>query len=185
MLDAEIRTAVEARLRSLHGPEPQTRYRHELGLCSGETRVDVAAINGQITGCEIKSARDKLTRLPRQVELYGKVLDVAVLVVEGKHRQPAADLVPDWWGVWYAEEVDGLATLREVRVAGVNLDVEPFAVAQMLWRDEALAELKERGLARGLSSKARWYVWDRLAQEVPLPQLKAVVRRRLKARREW
>ena len=49
----------------------------------GSSRIDVAAINGHITGCEIKSARDDFARLTRQVEIYSAVLDVAILVVEG------------------------------------------------------------------------------------------------------
>jgi hypothetical protein len=60
-----------------------------------------------------------------------------------------------------------------------------MSLAQLLWRDEALDELRQRGQARGLSAKARHYVWERLADVVPLEELRAVVRLRLKARSEW
>ena len=186
MLDRDIRLSVERELRRIHGEEPGTLYRHELGLCMGGTRVDVAAINGQITGCEIKSARDKLDRLSRQVELYDRVLDCAVLVVEGKHTEKASGLLPEHWGVWLATATaDGTARLEVIRESSINSHVEPLAVAQLLWRAEAMDELRVRGKARGLSNKSRWYVWDRLVDELPLAELQLVTRERLKARREW
>ncbi|WP_198541163.1 hypothetical protein [Parafrankia soli] len=56
---------------------------------------------------------------------------------------------------------------------------------QLLWRDEALAELAERGLARGFRSKPRLVLWERLAAEVPLDELKAAVCAQLKGRTDW
>jgi hypothetical protein len=183
---AQIRDAVEQRLRSIHGDEPATRYRHELGLCMGETRVDVAAINGRLTGCEIKGSSDRLTRLPRQVALYGSVLDAAILVVEGRHARDAAAMVPSFWGVWHAaESATGDCLLEEVAAPRQNPDVQALPVAQLLWRDEALDELRRRGLARGLASGSRWHAWDRLVETLPLEELKHVVRERLKARPDW
>ncbi len=58
-------------------------YCREWSVGVGSSRIDVAAINGRITGCEIKSTRDDFARLARQVEIYSAVLDVAILVVEG------------------------------------------------------------------------------------------------------
>lgn len=185
MLDIEIREAVELRLRALHGAEPETRYRHELGLCMGETRVDIAAINGRITGCEIKGSRDKLVRLPRQVELYGKVLDSAVLVVEGKHTERATAMVPSWWGIWHVSEVDGELRLHEVQPAGCNPNIDPISVAQLLWRDEVIAVLKRHGQAAGLARRSRWFAWDRLVEVLPLQHLQAEVREQLKVRPRW
>jgi hypothetical protein len=46
----------------------------EFGLEHGEVRVDVAVINGELHGYEIKSERDTLERLPRQVKAYSAVL---------------------------------------------------------------------------------------------------------------
>ena len=56
----------------------RTVYRREWSIGVGATRVDVAAINGRIIGCEVKSARDNLDRLPSQARLYSAVLDIAV-----------------------------------------------------------------------------------------------------------
>lgn len=77
-------------LRLEHGAQAGTLYRDELGICLGETRMDLAAINGQISGYEIKSDRDRIDRLARQMELYGRVVDTAVLVTEERFASRGA-----------------------------------------------------------------------------------------------
>lgn len=185
MLHAQIRSAVRERLTHLHGPAPATLLRDEMGLCLGATRVDVAAINGHLTGCEIKGSQDRLTRLPHQVDLYGQVLDYAVLVAEPKFAVTAADHVPDWWGIWQAEDVDGTARLHVLRRGRRNRHTQPLSVAQLLWRDEVYDELAARDAARGLAKATRWRLWEALVEVLPSGELGRVVRERLKARREW
>jgi hypothetical protein len=185
MLHAQIRTAVRDRLTELHAGEPATVLRDELGLCLGATRVDVAAINGSLTGCEIKGGRDRLTRLPHQVDLYGQVLDYAVLVVEPKLAPKAPDLVPDWWGLWQVQDVDGAVDLRELRQPQKNPGTVPLSVAQLLWRDEVHDELALRDAARGLAKATRWRLWAALVELLEPDELATVVRERLKARQEW
>ncbi len=46
----QIREAVCGRLTATHGGPPDILVRHELGLCLGATRVDIAAINGMQRG---------------------------------------------------------------------------------------------------------------------------------------
>lgn len=185
MLHGQIRDAVRGRLVEMHGLPPTTLLRDELGLCLGATRVDVAAINGQLTGCEIKGSRDRLSRLPHQVGLYGQVLDVAVLVAEPRYAATADSHVPGWWGIWQAEEDGGRAVLTELRASGQNPSPDPLAVAQLLWRDEAYAELLTRDAAAGLARATRWRLWEALASLLPVADLGHVVRERLKVRREW
>jgi len=48
----EILFAVEARLRREHRRR-RTVYRREWSICVGATRIDIAAINGRITGYEL------------------------------------------------------------------------------------------------------------------------------------
>ncbi len=185
VLHAQIREAVRDHLTDLHGSVPHTRLKNEMALCLGATRVDVAAVNGQLTGCEIKGARDSLARLPHQVGLYGEVLDVAVFVAEPRFAAKASDHVPDWWGVWEVNEQNERAVVTELRPAGENPSVNPLAVAQLLWRDEALEELVARGAARGLARATRWRLWEALVELLPLDELAEVVRAKLKARPEW
>jgi hypothetical protein len=114
------------------------------------------------------------------------VVDTAILVVERAHPLRAAMHVPEWWGVWRAAErgADSVE-LHVVRDPEPNPNVQPFAVAQLLWRNEAFDVLRQRGLQRGLSAATRWRLWEALAAEVPLAVLRQEVRERLKARRDW
>ena len=185
MLAGRINDAVEGRLRQQHQGLP-TLYRRELGICVGAARIDVAAVNGAITGCEVKSGSDGLGRLDRQVAHYGQVVDLAVLVVERAHPDRVAEMVPSWWGVWHAAEDGPQAVhLEVIRHPTTNGHVEPFAVAQLLWRDEALDVLRARQLHRGRSSLTRWQLWRCLADEMPLDELQLEVRSRLRARQDW
>jgi hypothetical protein len=117
---------------------------------------------------------------------YSTVLDIAVLVVESRSAQRAVGYVPSWWGVWRAAcTANGNAELEVVQPAGVNPAPSPIAVAQLLWREEALAVLLRRADARGLRSANRWRLWEALADQLPLEMLQREVRATIKARPEW
>jgi hypothetical protein len=186
MHDGDIRAALRSRLASDHSAEPDTRYLDELGLC-GTVRVDVAVINGTFSGYELKSDRDTLRRLPGQVNMYSRVLDCATLVVGERHYadRGALDLLPEWWGVIVAAPGHEGVSLQETRPAAWNANVDPAALSQLLWREEALQELAVRGLDTGLRSKPRRAIADKLATEVPIDELRALGRRRLKTREGW
>lgn len=185
MRAGEIVDTVEQRLRCEHRRR-LTVYRREWSIGVGSSRIDVAAINGRITGCEIKSARDDFARLARQVEIYSAVLDVAILVVEGDRAVGRATAVlPDWWGIWQTTSRAPMPAVTVVRSASDNPDVQPLAVAQLLWRDEARTVLTRRGSARGLRSSTRWRLWEALAEQLPLDVLRREVRAAIRARPGW
>jgi hypothetical protein len=185
MREAQIRAQLVSRLHQRHGADPTTVIRQELGLCAGSRRVDLAVINGELSGFEIKSDQDTLARLSGQAEVYGRVLDRVSIVTTDKYLHRAVQLLPRWWGVLRAAETGSAVELVEVRAPVRNNDQEPFALAQLLWRDEALAELRARGLHHGLANKRRWIVWQRMAETLPLPDLHQIVRDRLRARQAW
>lgn len=161
-----------------------TTFVDELGLC-GEVRVDVAVVNGALSGYELKSARDTLRRLPTQVRIYSQVLDYASLVVADNHLDHARQLIPEWWGCIVAAW-DGSGTkLTVVTQPQPNCGVDALSLAQLLWRDEALAELRRRGIDSGVRTKPRRAIWERLAAELELDDLRQAVRERLKARQGW
>lgn len=185
MRAGEIVVAVEALLREQHRG-CRTVYRREWSIGVGATRVDVAAINGRIIGCEVKSARDNFGRLPSQVELYSAILDTAVLAVEGPSAvERAGHLLPNWWGIWLAQPTLRGAVLDVVREPGSNPSPDPLSIAQLLWRDEAYAVLDRRGLSGGLRKATRWRLWEALAGQLPLHELQYEVRNAIKARPEW
>ena len=152
----------------------------ELGLCQGDVRVDVAAVNGELTGFEIKSPADTLARWPKQRRIYSKVVDRAWLVATEKTLEAAC--APGWWGLMRIVETHDHVGLRVVRDAVLNPSPDPYAIACLLWRDEAIAALAEFGLDRGVRTKQRRLIWERLADQLPLDDLRRAVRAALKVR---
>ncbi|MFC3704492.1 NERD domain-containing protein [Devosia honganensis] len=65
--EGEVREAVVARIRERR---PEARIIHEINVSSyGPNRIDVLAVSpAEIIAVEIKSAKDKLDRLPKQIE---------------------------------------------------------------------------------------------------------------------
>ena len=185
MRDLDIRRALYAEMQRCHGSDPETRVVDELGLCQGTARIDVAVVNGSVHGYEIKSEHDTLARLPSQTDVYNRALDFVTIVTARSHAKKAKAFIPKWWGVLYATEANGLVELKHVRRARRNPEVDPLAVAQLLWREEALDALQQHGLSAGMLSKPRLALWKRLATELSLDELRAVVRRCLKQRRDW
>lgn len=186
MNDAQLRAAVRDRLIRRYGGRPDTLLVEELGLRHGTSRVDLALVNGRLEGFELKSDRDRLTRLAWQADVYGGVLDRVTLIAGQRHLAHALDLVPAWWGVVSASRSAGDALrLVLVRPPQDNPGVDPLALAKLLWREEALQALHRRGAADGVRSARRSTLYERLATLLTLVELKELVRSTLRSRTAW
>jgi len=186
MRDIDVRRAIRANLEQLHGSDSQTRIVEEMGVWANTVRIDVAVINGELTGYELKSARDTLARLPFQAEIYGKVFDRLTLVAAAKHIDAATKVVPGWWGLVEASiPLDGQVELRLVRPSEPNPAPDLQITAELLWKAEAYDILEMHGLARGYRSKPLAKLHQRLAQELRPALLREEVRLALKRRENW
>ena len=184
--DRDVRAVLLAELSQRYADDGSLII-EELGLRQGETRVDVAVVNGEISGYEIKSAADTLARFPHQQALYSEVLDRAWLVTTSERIEQLKSTLPEWWGLIATSErenVDGVQ-LDTVREATRNTDQNPLAIVQLLWRDEALGLLAAIGAEKGIMSKPRAVLWNRLTEMYALDELCAEVRTTLKARVNW
>lgn len=188
MRDADVRAAVRRKLHCKHGADSNTRIVEEMGIWSGSVRIDLAVINGELHGYELKSDRDTLERLPFQADLYSRVFDRVELVVGARHSDKAAKLVPKWWAISVATMNNGSVHLRPMigYPGGKNPNPEPYLVAQLLWKEEAVAILDAHGLATGFRSKRIRVLHERLAASLTLAELSKEVREALKRRpSEW
>jgi hypothetical protein len=185
MRDFEIRLRLRDVLRAKHQSEPDTLIVEELGLREGSSRVDLAVINGSMHGFEIKSDRDKLSRLPSQSYSYGMCFDAMTIVVGERHLGAALEALPEWWGVIRASDGPDGVVLDVVRDAAPNPDVRPEVVVQLLWRDEALAILREHDLAKRFGGRPRREMWAALVDALSPEQVGEVVRTAIKARGDW
>ena len=184
MRDLDVRRVLHKSLRTAH-EEPDTLVLDEFGLCQGAARIDVAVVNGELQGYEIKSAKDTLQRLPVQAQCYSQVLDRVTLVVADNHLE-ALEIIPEWWGVKVASQGKrGAVHFKSLRRALKNPSIDSYALSQLLWKDECLAILDGIGKARGLKSKPRKIIWQALSESLPLNELRDTVRQTLKNRTEW
>lgn len=158
-----------------------TRVIHELDLCQAEARIDVAAVNGHLTGWEIKTDRDTLVRLPRQQEVYSRIFDRVWLVAAKKHLEPAQEIIPGWWGLASVLDDHDGCSIRVARNARRNPAVDLHSLVRLLWRAEALHELEQLGLSAGYERAPRKVLWERLANAAP----RSVSRTALKERVRW
>jgi hypothetical protein len=180
-VDPDVRAVLREYLEDLHlGTD--TRVLEELGLCQGDVRVDVAAVNGELSGYEIKSPSDTLARFPNQCRVYSKVVDRAWLVAPEKTLAKAA--APEWWGLIAVFDAGDRLGLRVVRQSQFNPKQDPLSIAKLLWRDEALEVLRGAGCARGVMTKSRQVIWKRLIESVAVDDLRIAVRAALKRRPE-
>ena len=182
--DAEVRPALRTYLEQQELACPDTLLIEELGLCQGQARIDLATVSGVLHGYEIKSPRDRLTRLASQAATYGRVLDRVTLVVGPQHIEAALQLIPGWWGMLLVRGSVEALTLDPVRPAAENPDQDPRALVELLWRDEALELLAYHNAVAGVRSKPRPAVWDRVCEVLDVTEIRSAVRYRLRARAE-
>lgn len=180
--DVDIRMALRKEITSTYRDHPDTVVIDELGVCQGEVRVDVAVVNGKIHGYEIKSDRDSLRRLANQVELYSKVLDQATLVAGERHLSAVAAMLPEWWGLLVVNPTSNGLRFETVRPARMNPTRDARALVEFLWLEDSIALLKRYGLDRGVRTKPRRVIWDRICESFDIEVIATAVRVKLKSR---
>ena len=187
MTDKVIRAALKARLARRYALDTNALVLEELGIGHGATRIDLVVINHRLHGYEIKSDHDSLRRLPDQIRAYSGVMDRVTLVVGYRHAYDALRMVPDWWGVTLAGagKRSNSVVLSTARAARDNPKVDPYAVASLLWRDEAMAILEDMGADDGMHSKRRAEVYRRLVDSSDPNTLRLRMRQKLLSREGW
>ena len=186
MKELDVRLALyNHEIRSILDAHPSSLVVDELGLMEGAFRVDLAVINSRLHGYEIKSYSDNLDRLPSQQNIYNKIFDRMTLVADERHVPKAVQLVPQWWGLISSRTTKGVTVLNEIWPSRQNLDVDAYSLSQLLWREEALDALRQRGLDRGVRTKPRKIIWQAVAACLTLEEIRTVIRSKLAARRGW
>lgn len=181
--DRDIRVALRVRFAARHGADENAVVVEELPVAGGASRLDMAIINGRIEGVEIKSSRDTLDRLRRQVALYSPALDRGMLVAAPEHLDEAADMVPDWWAIYSAEIGSrGAVRLRRIRRGKPNPQRCARAFLDLLERDEIVGLLAGHALDKGFRTAARAELAGRAIDLLSPTEIFNGVRRQLKIR---
>lgn len=163
--------------------DPSSIVVNELDVCSGSAIIDMAVVNGQIHGYEIKSERDTLDRLPQQSEYYNLVFDTVTLVVSERHLDKSLTIIPNWWGV--CSVVNGGKELELIREPSQNSNVDLFYLSLVLWKKELIELLEACNITKGIKSKTRRQLSEIVAKELDPEVVKEFIRNSLKKRSTW
>ena len=154
--EAEIRDAVVARIRE---QRPNARIIHEINVSTyGPNRIDLIAVDAaEIIAVEIKSAKDKLDRLPAQIEAMKRVAHHVIYAIHEKFlvEYPTNRHVAHY-------ERDGAFYMRDLP--------EPYRYSH---RGEAWIYPEGRKPV-GVSGAAHGWRFPDMAPQTPLPPARSV-----------
>jgi len=186
MNDAEIRQNFHRKeLRRQHIRD-DTLVIDELGLNHGKCRADIAVVNGNFIGYEIKSNKDSLRRLNEQVKSYNSVFDKVSIIVGHRHSSSIRKYVPEYWGIIISVRGSrGAVSFEMIRKAQTNKNTEPISIARLLWRDEVVEILQKKDIPNKTLRKPRTVLYEHLVDSLSLLELKQTVRDCFKMRRNW
>lgn len=137
--DHHIREALKQDLRQRDG---SAAIIEELPLLRGRGRADLAFVNGELWGYEIKSEADSLVRLGMQVEHYERVFEFNTLVAAKKHLKLAKWRIPETWGIIEVKQTGERIVFHPLRQPQRNHRLSNFALARLLWKNECLSVLR-------------------------------------------
>ncbi len=183
MEEHEIRSSLLSYL-AVNVPD-SSKIQEEFRIECGRSRIDVAVIDSNLIGYEIKSEKDSFVRFSNQIHAYNRVFDQINLVCAAPHARLAEEVVPSWWGVIIAErEKNGGVRLVILREAHANPRQESFSLASLLCKDEALAILssKTQDIPKQASSHT---LRENIVKALPIEQIKNVVTKSLLSRRPY
>jgi hypothetical protein len=177
LLDQHIREALK---KSLRDQDSSAAIIDELPLLRGRGRADLAFVNGEMWGFEIKSEADSLVRLGVQADNYESVFEFNTIVAAKKHLRLARKRIPQNWGIIEARQVDGETKLHPRRQPQRNNKLNNSALARILWKNECVKILRKMGVeVRSQMPVAK--IWS-LIEELNTRQLCNEVREALKRR---
>lgn len=186
MNDVEIRQNFHRKILRRQHAHKDTLVIDELGLNHGKCRADIAVVNGRFVGYEIKSNNDSLRRLGEQVKLYSAVFDRVSIIVGNRYIDSIQDYIPDWWGVIVSTRGPrGAVNFDLIRKAQTNKNIDPISIAKLLWRNEAEEILMQKKMPSKILRQPRAILYECLVDVLNTCELRKIVRKYLKNRRNW
>lgn len=186
ILDPDIREALVGGCSGLHNGRNGELVIHELGLAHAKRRIDIAVIDGEFRGYEIKSEKDSLNRLDGQLQIFTRALHRLTLVVATKHLNSILGTIPAWCGVTEVRaDSKDFIKLHKVRKAKRNPSFDPFTFAHLLWRSEAKYLLSRFDAEPAILRAPRAILYKSLVEKTSEDQLTRMIKDAMKKRDNW
>lgn len=184
--EKRIRNAIHSRLIQYHHNSDKSLVVDELGLDHGVARIDIAIVNGDLCGIEIKSPLDNLKRLPSQAEIYNLYFNKVTLVFAEKFFDEILPMVPKWWKlVAVVEGNRGGLHLKLVRPGKLNRNTDSTSIVKLLWRNEVIDLLRKYGISENHFREAKSNLYSRLIEILDHKTLQECVCSKLRLRENW
>lgn len=110
----------------------------------GECKADLAILNGTATVYEVKSERDSLVRLQKQVTAYAAVFAKVYVIASERHVAGVKSAVPEDVGILVLNRRYHISTLRDAQ--GTPEQTSPDAIFNSIRTQEARAVLALNGV---------------------------------------
>lgn len=181
--EQEIRSALLALLADAR--RDHSKILEEFRIERGSSRIDVAVVDEDIVGYEIKSDKDTFARFSNQIHAYNRVFDRINLVCGKTLADLACETIPSWWGIIIARrDSDGVVHLTLHRAASPNPRQDAFSLASLLWKDEAIAVLSsaEANAPKKASAHA---LWECMTKSLSINVIRRVVAESLLKRQSY
>lgn len=179
--DSDIRRALRSTLQARYEGSDALVV-DELPIALGYVKLDVAVITGRLDGYEIKSDRDRLDRLERQVKHYAAICDRLTIVTTGRHEAAATARLPAWCGIVIASSDGAVMHLETRRAPEPNPDWDVVSLLFLLWQNETYELARSYGM-KVPRDMAKGLVHASLARRIAHEHLRADTLDRLRARR--
>lgn len=118
----------------------------------GKSRADAVMVaDRELIGFELKSDRDSLARLKKQVKDYDKYYDRNYIVIGAHYQKKIEEHIPEYWGIMLVTEENDFIEVEELRKARNKSEhSESTKVLQhqmeFLWREELIHIVKANSL---------------------------------------
>lgn len=179
--EREIRDAL---VNWFHTNEPRARVVHELNVAGqGSNRADLGIIlPDTLFLVEIKSERDKLTRLKDQFDAFMKCSHGVIIAAHERHFDGDELRGCDWMRWSHKDHIWRYPGAERWDLHRYKAYIEPHAVMflEMLWAEELSAELVRHGLMAGGSQ--RWQMIHAMTLGMTGKQIREAVCRQLRQR---
>ncbi len=110
----------------------------------GTCRADVVILNGKSTAYEIKSERDSIFRLEKQILNYRKVFSHTYVICSESHLEPVASTIPSDVGIMTLSERGNISVRRSAE--DIRAHIETATLFDSLRTKEAELILRACGL---------------------------------------
>lgn len=170
LTEAVIRDALLRALQDVSG----SIILEEVKIEGGTARIDVVSFGNEIVGYEIKSDFDNFDRMANQIHAYNRVFPKINLVCGKRHLEYALAVLPSWWGIIQVSSADGCPQLHQIREAKSHDRQDPYSVASLLSKRDAVELLKTYRCPVRSRSNLR-AIWEAMAESIPLRKIEDAI----------